>query len=136
MMPFGGYNPLDDGEYEDFSPWFKPEVKENKMKLAWLCYDYDEWLKAGPHNGYVAVPKIRFEEPSPYMYHRIIPIVWDYAVLENKMNEVDLTKVQLVWTQDILTRIKTILDSKVWTEDQKLVSIAWLVKQGLKRDDD
>ena len=81
-MPFGGYNPLDDGEYEDFSPWFKPEVKENKM------------------------------------------------------NEVDLTKVQLVWTQDILVRIKTILDSKGWTEDQKLVSIAWLVKQGLKRDDD
>ena len=81
-MPFGGYNPLDDGEYEDFSPWFKPEVKENKM------------------------------------------------------NEVDLTKIQLVWTQDILVRIKTILDSKGWTEDQKLVSIAWLVKQGLKRDDD
>ena len=53
-----------------------------------------------------------------------------------KMAEVDLTKVQLVWTQDILVRIKTILDSKGWTEDQKLVSIAWLVKQGLKRDDD
>ena len=84
-MPFGGYNPLDDGpldEYEDFSPWFKPEVKENKM------------------------------------------------------TEVDLTKIQLVWTQDILVRIKTILDSKGWTEDQKLVSIAWLVKQGLKRDED
>jgi hypothetical protein len=81
-MPFGGYNPLDDGEYEDFSPWFKPEVKENKM------------------------------------------------------TEVDLTKIQLVWTQDILVRIKTILDSKGWTEDQKLVSIAWLVKQALKPDDD
>ena len=81
-MPFGGYNPLDDGEYEDFSPWFKPEVKENKM------------------------------------------------------TEVDLTKIQLVWTQDILVRIKTIIDSKGWTEDQKLVSISWLVKQGLKRDDD
>jgi hypothetical protein len=50
------------------------------MKLAWLCYDYDEWLKASPHNDYVAVPEIRFEEPSPYMYHKIIPIV--YAVLE------------------------------------------------------
>lgn len=81
-MPFGGHNPLDDGEYEDFSPWFKPEVKENKM------------------------------------------------------TEVDLTKIQLVWTQDILLRIKTILDSKGWTEDQKLVSISWLVKQALKPDDD
>jgi len=52
------------------------------------------------------------------------------------MSELDLTKIQLVWTQDILTRIKTILESKGWTEDQKLVSIAWLVKQGLKRDED
>jgi len=52
------------------------------------------------------------------------------------MNEVDLTKIQLVWTQDILTRIKTILDSKGWTEDQKLVSINWLVKQALKKEED
>jgi len=48
------------------------------------------------------------------------------------MSEFDLTKIQLVWTQDILTRIRTILESKGWTDDQKLVSIAWLVKQGLK----
>ena len=53
-----------------------------------------------------------------------------------KMTEVDLKEVQLAWCQDIFTRIKTILDSKGWTDDQKLVSIAWLVKQGLKRDDD
>ena len=52
------------------------------------------------------------------------------------MNELDLTKIQLVWTQDIRTRIKTILDSKGWTEDQKLVSINWLVKQALKKDDE
>ena len=52
-----------------------------------------------------------------------------------KMTEVDLKEVQLAWCQDIFTRIKTILDSKGWTEDQKLVSIAWLVKQALKRDD-
>jgi hypothetical protein len=52
------------------------------------------------------------------------------------MSELDLTKIQLVWTLDILTRIKTILDSKGWTEDQKLVSIAWLVKQALKQEED
>jgi len=51
------------------------------MKLAWLCYDYDEWLKTSEHNDEVAVPEIRFEEPSPYSrYHKIVPIV--YAVLE------------------------------------------------------
>lgn len=50
------------------------------------------------------------------------------------MSELDLTKIQLTWTQDILTRIKAILDSKGWTEDQKLVSIAWLVKQALNTE--
>jgi hypothetical protein len=50
------------------------------MKLAWLCYDYDEWIKS-PNKDYVAVPEIRFEEPPPYMYYKIIPIV--YAVLES-----------------------------------------------------
>lgn len=50
--------------------------------------------------------------------------------------EPDLTKIQLAWSQDILARIKTILDSKGWTEDQKLVSIAWLVKQALKPNED
>ena len=54
----------------------------------------------------------------------------------NMITSADLTKIQLVWTQDILVRIKTILDSKGWTENQKLVSIAWLVKQALKPDDD
>jgi hypothetical protein len=52
------------------------------------------------------------------------------------MSELDLTKIELTWSKDILARIKIILDSKGWTDDQKLVSIAWLVKQGLKRDDD
>lgn len=52
------------------------------------------------------------------------------------MSELDLTKIQLTWTQDILVRIKTILDSKGWTEDQKLVSINWLVKQALKKEED
>jgi len=50
------------------------------MKLAWLCYDYDEWLKTSTHNDEVAVPEIRFEEPSRYQFHKIVPIV--YAVLE------------------------------------------------------
>ena len=50
------------------------------------------------------------------------------------MSELNLTQVQLNWCLDILTRIKTILDSKGWTEDQKLVTIEWLVKQALKAE--
>jgi hypothetical protein len=33
-MPFGGYNPLDDGEYEDFSPWGprrEPLITEERL---------------------------------------------------------------------------------------------------------
>jgi len=52
------------------------------------------------------------------------------------MSELDLTKIQLTWSQDILTRIKTILDSKGWTDEQKLVSISWLVKQAVKKEED
>jgi hypothetical protein len=51
-MPFGGYNPLDDGEYEDFSPWFKPERKVEKVvteTLTFTCkelYDLYKWIDA------------------------------------------------------------------------------------------
>ena len=52
--------------------------------------------------------------------------------------EIDRTKTDLDWCLNILKRIKTILDSKGWTEEQKLVSIDWLVKQAMKveREDD
>jgi len=58
-----------------------------------------------------------------------------YTIIKEKnMADIDLTKVQLTWCLDILSRIKNILDSKGWTEDQKLVSIDWLVKQALKNE--
>jgi hypothetical protein len=50
------------------------------------------------------------------------------------MSDLDLTKIQLTWCLDILARIKNILDSKGWTEEQKLVSITWLVKQACKAE--
>jgi len=48
------------------------------------------------------------------------------------MSELNLTRVHLNWCLDILTRIKTIIESDGWTDDQKLVTIEWLVKQGQK----
>lgn len=51
-----------------------------------------------------------------------------------KMSEVNLTQVQLNWCMDILARIKNIMDSDGWTDDQKLVTIEWLVKQALKAE--
>jgi predicted P-loop ATPase len=48
--------------------------------------------------------------------------------------QLDLTKVELTWYKDIVSRMETILTSKGWSEEQKLVSIAWLVKQAQKTD--
>ena len=50
------------------------------------------------------------------------------------MSEIDLTKIQLTWCLDILNRIKVIMDSKGWSDEQKLVTINWLVKQALKAE--
>ena len=57
-----------------------------------------------------------------------------FAVAVTK--QLDLTKIELTWCKDILARIKIILESKGWTDEQKLVSVAWLVKQAHKKDDD
>lgn len=36
------------------------------MKLAWICYDDPEDSR----------PVIKFSEPEPYMFWRIVPIVY------------------------------------------------------------
>ena len=43
------------------------------MKLAWLCYLYDE-------EDDILGPEIRFVEPERWRYRKVVPIV--YAVLE------------------------------------------------------
>jgi len=50
------------------------------------------------------------------------------------MSEEIVKDADLKWCLDILKRIKTIIDSKGWTKEQKLISIDWLVKQGLKAE--
>jgi hypothetical protein len=48
--------------------------------------------------------------------------------------QLDLTKIELIWYKDVVARMKTVIESKGWTEEQKLISIAWLVKQAQKSD--
>lgn len=48
------------------------------------------------------------------------------------MEEVNLTQAHLNWCIDIIKRIQTIVDSKYTTDSDKIASITWLVKQGLK----
>ena len=53
---------------------------------------------------------------------------------EAVVKQLDLTKIELIWYKDIVARMKSILESKGWSEEQKLISIAWLVKQAQKSD--
>lgn len=46
------------------------------MKLAWICYEYDDY------DGVMSEPIILFSEPERYRYHTVIAIV--YAELEKK----------------------------------------------------
>ena len=55
-------------------------------------------------------------------------IVLNYSMQEN----INITKVQLNWCLDILERIRVILKSKDWTDEDKLVAISWLIKQAQK----
>ena len=50
------------------------------------------------------------------------------------VKQLDLTKIELIWYKDIVARMKSVLESRGWTEEQKLISIAWLVKQAQKSD--
>ena len=43
------------------------------MKLAWLCYFYEDDRE---------IIDIEFDEPMTYRYHKVVPIV--YAEIENQ----------------------------------------------------
>jgi hypothetical protein len=51
----------------------------------------------------------------------------------SKNTDVDLTKVQLNWSTDILKRIDGVLNSKNSDKD-KVEMVRWLVKQALKTE--
>lgn len=51
----------------------------------------------------------------------------------SKNTNVDLTKVQLNWSTDILRRINDVLNSKNSDKD-KVEMVRWLVKQALKTE--
>ena len=46
--------------------------------------------------------------------------------------ELDLKKAEINWLADILKRITMIIESKHYTDEEKIIAISWFVKQGLK----
>ena len=42
------------------------------MKLAWLCYDYED--RCHPYT--YKDPVILFQEPLQYLYDKVVPIVY------------------------------------------------------------
>ena len=54
---------------------FRDDMKFQRgyeMKLAWLCYDYED--RCYPYN--YKDPVILFEEPLQYLYDKVVPIVY------------------------------------------------------------
>ena len=50
------------------------------------------------------------------------------------MPEINLTQVQLNWCMDLLNRIKILVDQNNLSDEEKLESVRWLVKQALKAE--
>ena len=48
------------------------------------------------------------------------------------MNEINLDHVHLEWAKDILKRIQKILNDDSCSDEQKIDTTKWLVKQALK----
>jgi hypothetical protein len=48
------------------------------------------------------------------------------------LRDIDLAQTHLNWCIDIIKRIKSVLDKSDMSESDKVESITWLVKQGLK----
>jgi hypothetical protein len=46
--------------------------------------------------------------------------------------ELDIKQVEINWLTDILKRINMVLEASYYTDEEKLIAIAWFAKQGLK----
>ena len=44
-------------------------------------------------------------------------------------HDLDLTKIRLSWTEQIVAHIEKVLDSKTMSAAEKLTSITWLIRQ-------
>jgi len=50
------------------------------------------------------------------------------------MSKLNMDKVQIAWMQDILQRMKSIVESNNYSESDKIVALRYLIKQALKAD--
>lgn len=48
------------------------------------------------------------------------------------MTSLDMLKVHYEWVIDIVRRVQMIIDSKEYTDEEKLIAITWFIKQAGK----
>ena len=125
-MPFGGYNPLDDGpldEYEDFSPWFKPKDKvmpDNNERLTIMVL----FNKVPDNNDIVQrIDKLILGWEREYgvtnktMVDAMLEIVdlrsklsgYDdlHTIIEKQEEEIEMMKAQLLIRKDLIEKLKS-----------------------------
>jgi hypothetical protein len=52
------------------------------------------------------------------------------------MEKLDMIKIQNTWLNDIIFRIHEITKNKKYSDEEKVIAIAWLAKQAVKADID
>ena len=106
-MPFGGHNPLDDGEYEDFSPWFKPRKKVmpdnddivqriDKLILGWER-EYGITNKTMV-DAMLTIIDLRSKMPGYDDLH---------TILEKQEEEIHMLRAQCLIRKDLIEKLKS-----------------------------
>jgi len=110
-MPFGGYNPLDDGEYEDFSPWFKPRNKvmpENNPFKDDIVQRIDK-LILGWEREYGITNKTMVDAMLTIIDLRSKMPGYDdlHTIIDRQEGEIEMMKAQLLIRKDQIEKLKS-----------------------------
>ena len=109
-MPFGGYNPLDDGpldEYEDFSPWFKP--RKNIMPNNNDIVQRIDKLIVGWEREYGITNKTMVDAMLTIIDLRSKLPGYDdlHTIIEKQEKEIEMMKAQLLIHKDLNEKLKS-----------------------------
>ena len=141
-MPFGGYNPLDDGEYEDFSPWFKQ--RKNVMPDNNDIVQRIDKLILGWEREYGITNKTMVDAMLTIIDLRSKMPGYDdlHTIIEKQEEEIHMLRAQCLIRKDLIEKLKSgpggIMEMKQTIADkeaeiEKLTKFNWNSSQQTKR---
>jgi len=142
VMPFGGYNPLDDGEYEDFSPWFKQ--RKNVMPDNNDIVQRIDKLILGWEREYGITNKTMVDAMLTIIDLRSKLPGYDdlHTIIDKQEEEIHMLRAQCLIRKDMIEKLKSgpggIMEMKQTIADkeaeiEKLTKFNWNSSQQTKR---